>query len=120
MSRLRQCGAVVMAFLVLWSVVPAAACLLPAGAMSRPACCSGMPTDCTHTMSADRSCCELRYQDPAAEVIPPYSPVSTHEFLFILGQTAVQHGMDSPSYSSIAAHQPAPTSSPGISTILRI
>ena len=65
-----------LAMAVLWTALPASACLLASPSTAQPDCCLAMAAACgTAQMGADTSCCELRGTIPPAVSVQAYSPV---------------------------------------------
>lgn len=54
-SMSKQSAILLLAVVVLWTAVPAFACLMPT---QHHACCQQMTQDCSTTMGADSSCCQ--------------------------------------------------------------
>jgi hypothetical protein len=69
----RQGGFVLLAIMVLWTVLPASACILAHHAMARPACCRAMKDCDSPAMGADSSCCQIRGNGVAVASVLPYS-----------------------------------------------
>jgi len=74
MSWSRKIAFLMLAVAVLWTAMPASACVLAMQSSARSACCSDMPQSGTmHAISMHPSCCQIRGSVPAVVPAPPFS-----------------------------------------------
>ncbi|HEV2132778.1 MAG TPA: hypothetical protein VGR47_00815 [Terracidiphilus sp.] len=120
MFRSRKGGLLLLGVAVLWSVLPAGACLLTGHATARPACCTEMPQDCpTQGANMNAPCCQAHSGNPA---LVADTPLALDHL-----QTALAPNSLAPAVLDFAANPipliseaPPPTSPPGANSILRI
>ena len=120
MSRLKSSALWLMMVLVLQTMGPALACMVPASGSSQHACCQKMAMNCGAAMSGDQSCCRMERSQTPTEPGALFSFETGHEFNFL--PTAVSQWDDSVSAAEWRAVSgaPPPDTSPGKSSVLRI
>lgn len=120
MSRLKSGALWLMMVLVLWTVVPSSACLLTARGTAHRACCQQKAPDCSRAMCSDGNCCRMERGQTAAEPGAVFSVERGHELEFVPATIQPLLKSDAASELSTVASAPAPDTSPGKSSILRI
>lgn len=102
---------------VLWSALPATACLLPSAA--GPGCCRAMPPDCPMQNAGSVCACAPVHQDHAA--IAPEAPVLSAHTAACLTRVMNRFSLHaSASRRQLAFAAPPPDPSPGKLSVLRI
>ena len=106
---------------LLWSALPAAACLPAMQPSGQPACCRGMVPDCPmQGMNMGNSCCQIRPQNAAVTPDLPFSPEHLQKLVFVCHQ-ASPGAFAIPGVLTLnMIESPPPDLSPGTSSILRI
>ena len=121
MGWLKKRALLMLALMVTWATVPSLACALPVNQQSqRPTCCRGMGPSCTQMMGMDGSCCEFNHQSPSVEALPPFSPEHTLHLASAAHAFLPLHVQADPAPMTGISVLPAPTTSSGRTTILRI
>ena len=70
----RKIALLMLAVAVLWTAMPASACVLMMQSSARPACCGDMAQAGTmRGISMNPSCCQIRGTVPAVAPAPPFS-----------------------------------------------
>ena len=109
-----------LAVVVLWTALPASACLLASPSVRQLDCCRAMANACeTPAMGADSSCCQIHESSPALVSVQPYSPVQSHQSAALLSHLGMQPSADSGG-SMVAFEAPRPKFPPGGAFALRI
>lgn len=117
----RKGAMLMLAVVVLWTAMPAAACLLPARSAGLPDCCRGMEQGGgSPSMSADNSCCKVQHRDSATVPAFPYSANQSQKLAFVLNVADVEAPASSRAGYRNALESPPPKRSSGGSSILRI
>ena len=71
----RKGALLMLAVVVLWTAIPASACLFAVHSTGRPDCCRGMAGEFdSPSMCANGSCCQAERQNAAVATAPLYSP----------------------------------------------
>jgi len=115
-------GALLMLLVVvLWTAIPASACLLGGRQAGQPDCCRAMALECDQAgMGASVSCCEVHPQGTTAVTAAPvYSPAHSQKLIFVPNQTAPRSGASRSASFRDALDSPPESSSRG-SSILRL
>ena len=117
----RTCAFLMLAMAVLWTAMPAFACLLNMHPTGQHACCIEMaPHRDTAGMAADRDCCRAQGQNIALATVPPCAPQHSEKLALIPHEA----GLDAPSTLGFqfrsALESPPPRASSGGGFILRI
>jgi hypothetical protein len=110
-----------LALMVVWTAMPASACLLAAPTAGQQACCRNMALDCpSDGMAANGSCCQVSRENPA--VTP--GPLSAFEYPQRFAPVPTQATLQVPASQGAACHNVLealpPDCSPGGISILRI
>lgn len=110
-----------LAMVVLWTALPASACLLARHARSLPACCRSMKDCESAAMGADNACCQMHEGSAAVVSVLPYSNDDHAQQLIAM---PLKIGVELPaaqgSVSSNAIATPPPKFPPGGAFSLRI
>lgn len=117
--RINRTGAILMlAVVVLWTAMPALACVL---APTHHACCRDMAQECSSSaMNSGGACCQIHPSDSAVSVLITSAPERSFA-LFSIAVTpalAAPDAADAPALRMAGASPPA--ASPGNNFILRI
>jgi len=117
----RKGALLMLAVVVLWTAMPASACLLAAQATGQPACCRGMEAGCdAPSAPANASCCQTPRQNTAVAPAPLYSPHHSQK----LASAPLPAGLQLPAFSGVthrnAFETPPPKFPPGGAFALRI
>jgi hypothetical protein len=105
---------------LLWSVLPASACLLPGHAAGHDACCGGMPQHCPMcSTNMGTSCCQVHVQNVAVSPDLPFPLENLQRLAFVspranIGMSSIARAVNPNTIES------PPENSPGASSILRI
>jgi len=92
----RKGALLLLTVVVLWTAMPASACLLAVNATGQPDCCRGMKPGCDEpSMPAKVSCCQTYQQNAAVATAPLYS--LQHSQKMALG--SLQDGLQLPAFS---------------------
>lgn len=121
MNGSRKGAVLMLVAALLWSALPASACLFPGHATGQPACCRGMTPDCPMNSKAMSSpCCQMHGQN--VPVAPKTSFLSEHSqrITFLPHPADLESVRDSASLCRLAQSAAPPDTSPGASCILRI
>jgi len=84
----RKEALLMLAVVVLWTTMPAFACLPAMHSTEQSDCCNGMAhacdssSMCAEPMCADGSCCQVHRQNAVAAMAPVYSPENSLELAF--------------------------------------
>jgi hypothetical protein len=71
----RKGALLMLAVVVLWTAIPASACLFAVHSTGRPDCCRGMALGFdSPSMCANSSCCQAERQSAVVPTAPLYSP----------------------------------------------
>jgi hypothetical protein len=71
----RKGALLMLAVVVLWTAIPASACLFAVHSTGQPDCCRGMAGEFdSPSMCANGSCCQAERQNAAVATAPLYSP----------------------------------------------
>jgi hypothetical protein len=74
-NRSRKGALLMLVIAVLWTAMPAAACLASSQSAMRHMCCRGMARACgMRGMGASGSCCTTNRRNPEAAPVPCYAP----------------------------------------------
>lgn len=110
-----------LAVVVLWTAMPASACLLAMHPAGQPACCRGMAQECGATaMGASDSCCQAHPQNAAVTPVPPYTLQHSQKLAFVPHLSGLQLNASSGAECRTAFEAPPPKFPPGGAFALRI
>src|ERR1035437_635001 len=119
--RLGRKGALLMLMVaVLWTAIPAFACLLGEQPTVQPACCRGMVRGCCNSKNASRSCCQVQGHNAAVAPALPYSPEHPQKLALGSHQPGLQPLTSSDARYGNTFEAPPPKFPPGGASILRI
>jgi hypothetical protein len=80
----RKGALLMLAVVVLWTALPAYACLLAAHSTGQPDCCREMAREIdSPLMCANPSCCKAERQNAAVATAPLYSPERWQKLAFV-------------------------------------
>lgn len=83
--KIRRQGAfLLLAVVVLWTALPASACLLARHAMAQPACCRAMKDCDSPMMGAENACCQVHEGSAAVVTILPFSNDDHAQYSFVM------------------------------------
>ena len=87
----RKSAMLMLAVVVLWTALPAYACMLAAHSTGEPECCSGMAREFdSSSMCANPSCCQAERQNAAVATAPLYSSEQSQKLAFVPRQADLQ------------------------------
>jgi hypothetical protein len=119
MSRLKSSVLWLMLVLVLQTMGPTLACLVPARGSAQPACCREMAKDCGSSMGSDQSCCRVEQSQNSTEPGAVFSLENGHELNYTPVMIAPQRDTAAAVWQAVLS-APPPDISPGQSSVLRI
>ena len=105
---------------VLWTAMPALACLRSASGPMRHSCCSKMAQDCAAMMGASATCCQARQDGTGVAAIPLFSPEQFQELALLPPRAGLALPAAASDLRFAAFEAPPPAASPGNHLILRI
>ncbi len=122
MNWSRKGALLMLAVVVLWTAMPASACLLGAQPAGQSACCRGMARDCPmRGMSMDAPCCQFHGGNAAAAPVSSFPSQRVQRLIFVTHQA----GLEAPTAAASAGWRnalkaPPPKTPPGSVSQLRI
>ena len=119
----RKSALFMLAVVVLWTAMPAAACLLGMQQAGRPDCCKQMemgPDCCSPVMGASGACCQIQGQNFIVSPAQPYSPEHSQRLVSMPHATALEESGRSRIAYRNASKAPPPKFPPGGAFALRI
>ena len=114
-------GAVLMLVVaLLWSALPASACLLIKRATGQSSCCRSVATDCRmHSMSGGSACCDIRGKNPPVAPKTSFLPEISQTISFLSHPTHLESVREPGSVCRFVQGAMPQCTSPGGSSILR-
>jgi hypothetical protein len=110
-----------LAVVVIWTAMPASACLLASHPMEQRDCCRAMANACeSPAMGADSSCCQVHGSVPALVSVQAYSQAQSQEAAALPSQVGAELPAVSGRTSMTAFEAPPPKFPPGGAFALRI
>jgi hypothetical protein len=118
----RKFALLMLATVVLWTALPASACLLVTQPGARAACCHrSMAQKCgMQGTDSKASCCQTGGIDAAVTPVPPFSPELSLKPLLVTCPTSLERSATHVAGWRNALESPPPRSSSGAISILRI
>jgi hypothetical protein len=117
----RKGAFLMLAVVVLWTAIPASACLLAVHSTAQPDCCRGMLLEFdSPPMCANSSCCQAERQSAAVATAPVYSPEQSQKLAVVLHQPGLHLRAFSCAMHRNASEAPPPKFPPGGAFALRI
>jgi hypothetical protein len=109
-----------LAVVVFWAAMPAAACLLGSRSAALPDCCRAMAQGCDSPgMGAGSSCCQIRGEIPAIITVTPYTTEHAQNLALVTNQAGLELlAADGPAYGN--TQEAPPQFPPGGALALRI
>ena len=87
----RKSALLMLAVVVLWTAIPASACLLAEHSTGQPDCCRGMARAFdSSSMCADGLCCQDHQQHAVVATVPLYSPELSQKLAVVPQQAGLQ------------------------------
>lgn len=87
----RKGALLMLAVVVLWTAIPASACLLAVHSTGQPDCCRRMALEFdSPSMCANGSCCQAERQNAAVATAPLYFPEQSQKPAFVPHQAGLQ------------------------------
>jgi hypothetical protein len=120
MNRLKKSALWLVLVLVLQTMGPALACMMPANGPARHACCQKMAKDCGAAMGSDQSCCRMERSQTPTEPGALFSLESGHELNLVAAAIVPQRDSATAAEWRAVLSAPPPDTSPGKSSVLRI
>jgi hypothetical protein len=120
MSRLKTSALWLVMVLMVQTMGPTLACMMPARGTARHACCQKMATDCGAAMSADQSCCRMERSEAPSEPGVLFSLERGHELNLVAAAIVPQRESNAAGEWRAVLAAPPPDTSPGKSSVLRI
>jgi hypothetical protein len=117
----RKGALLMLAVVVLWTALPASACLLASHTTGQPDCCRGMAREFdSPSMCANHSCCQAERQNAAVATAPLYSPEQSQKLALVPHQPDLQLRGFSRAMHQNAFDTPPPKFQPDGAFALRI
>jgi hypothetical protein len=118
----RKFALLMLATVVLWTALPASACLLAMQPGTPPACCRrSMAQKCgMRGTDSKASCCQTGSIDAAVTLVPPFSPEHSLKPLLVACPSSLERSATPVAGWRNALEAPPPRSSAGAISILRI
>ncbi len=117
----RKVALFLLATVVLWTAMPASACVLTMQAGAQHVCCGDMAQGgAMHGMKMTSACCQIRGTAPAFTPVPPFSPEHSLKPLLVENPICLERSATSDAGWHSAFEAPPPRSSAGAISILRI
>jgi hypothetical protein len=117
----RKVALLILAAVVLWTAMPAAACVLTMRSSARPSCCGEMAPDGNMGgMKMTPACCRIHATAAAVTPVPPFSPEHSLKPLFVAYPTSLEPSATPDAGWRNALEAPPPRSSAGAISVLRI
>ena len=121
MAWSRKGALLMLATVILWTAVPALACLPGMRSTGQADCCKSMTPDCPMSQAAmNASCCSTHRQDNAVPPVPFYAPEHSQKLFLTPHSTGIAAPANAGSIERAALLASPPDHSPGASSILRI
>jgi hypothetical protein len=117
----RKVALLILTAVVLWTTMPASACVLMMQSNARPVCCGEMAQGgAMRGMRMHPTCCRIRGTEPAVTPVPPFSPEHSLKPLLVAYSIRLERPAATDAGWHSALEAPPPRSSPGALSILRI
>ena len=120
MSRLKMSALWLVMVLMVQTMEPTLACMMPAHGSTRHACCQKMAKDCGAAMGSDQSCCRMERSQTPTEPGTLFSLESGHELNLVAAANVPQRDSAATAEWRAVLSAPPPDNSPGKSSVLRI
>jgi hypothetical protein len=109
-----------LVLVVSWTATPLLVCAASPSRAHIPPCCRAMAQHCDQAMGMSGTCCTGEKQQLPVEPATTLSLESTHDLAFVPVGTAPEAKTASSAQQRAADSAPAPDTSPGRTSILRI
>ena len=117
----RKGALLMLAVVVLWTALPASACLLAVHSAGHADCCHSLVRECgSPSMCANALCCQTHRQNDAASAVPVYSAQQSQKASFVPQQAGLQFRAASDAGTRPAFEAPPPKFQPDGAFALRI